>query len=264
MGGNIRGNADYPIGSYFSMEALEAEIKSDEVVGVVPMPGWLLAKGVEATHAGDPIPGWMQFDEGVHEEYAEGRPVVTHVAGEPIDHDRIYRVVTKISDLTNGQSPPWTEYYTSHADLLPPKGAYINLHFALMSYFARNLWRKIWEALSLELAENCTGYWEETCREECNAKGRLNALDRDGDGVVTVEEMQQGLHELLGYAIDDREMTLAQFVHAFADTTGDGRVTLEDFQRFCDEIEEMYQRDKWRLSYPKIEQRSPVETAKAQ
>ena len=62
MGGNIRGNVDeYPQGSFLSLEALEAEIKSDEVVGVVPMPGWLLAEGVEATHAGDPISGWMQY-----------------------------------------------------------------------------------------------------------------------------------------------------------------------------------------------------------
>jgi hypothetical protein len=40
MGGNIRGGQDYEIGSFFSLEALEAEIKSDEVVAVVPMPGW--------------------------------------------------------------------------------------------------------------------------------------------------------------------------------------------------------------------------------
>jgi hypothetical protein len=40
MGGNIRGGQDYDMGSFFSLEALEAEIKSDEVVAVVPMPGW--------------------------------------------------------------------------------------------------------------------------------------------------------------------------------------------------------------------------------
>ena len=62
MGGNIRGNIDeYPKGSYFSLEALEAEIKADEVIAVVKMPGWLLAAGIEATHAGDPIPGWFQY-----------------------------------------------------------------------------------------------------------------------------------------------------------------------------------------------------------
>jgi 2',3'-cyclic-nucleotide 2'-phosphodiesterase (5'-nucleotidase family) len=240
MGGNIRGNADYAPGSYFSMEALEAEIKSDEVVGIVPMPGWLLAEGVEATHSGDPIPGWMQFDDGVRESIVEGLPIVTHVGGEPLDRDRIYRVVTKISDLTNGQSQPWTSYYKVNSYLLPPKGNYINLHFELMSFFARNLWRKLWKALSLELAENCD-YLSldddfDDCEEDCNAEGRLKALDYDGDGVVTVEEMQRGFHDLLGYNVDDREMTLAKFVHSFADTTGDGRVTLEDFQALCEEL----------------------------
>lgn len=34
-GGNIRGGTEYPPGSFFSLEALEAEIKSDEVVGGV-------------------------------------------------------------------------------------------------------------------------------------------------------------------------------------------------------------------------------------
>jgi hypothetical protein len=137
MGGNIRGNMDYPDDSFFSLEALEAEIKSDEVIAMVPMPGWLLAQGIEATHAGDPIPGWMQYDAGIVEE-ENGK--VTHVAGEPIDLNRVYRVATKIGDLTNGQSPPWTEYFTAHPEVLPPKGAYVNIQSDLMSYFARTLW----------------------------------------------------------------------------------------------------------------------------
>jgi 2',3'-cyclic-nucleotide 2'-phosphodiesterase (5'-nucleotidase family) len=127
MGGNIRGNTDYPPGSFFSLEALEAEVKSDEGVAVVPMPGWLLAEGIAATHAGDPIPGWMQFDMGVVEDDTLQPPVVTHVANQPIELDRIYRVATKISDLTNGQSPPLTKYYLEHPEWLPPKGAYVNV-----------------------------------------------------------------------------------------------------------------------------------------
>lgn len=55
-----RGGEDYPQGSFFSLETLEAEIKSDEVIGVVDIPGQVLAEGIEVTYAGDPIPGWMQ------------------------------------------------------------------------------------------------------------------------------------------------------------------------------------------------------------
>jgi len=42
------------------LETLEAEVKPEEVVGIVEMPGWLLSEGVRATHRGDPIPGWFQ------------------------------------------------------------------------------------------------------------------------------------------------------------------------------------------------------------
>ena len=99
MGGNIRGNEDYPEDSFFSLETLEAEIKSDEVVSFVDMPGHILAAGIEATHAGDPIPGWFQYDDGIVEENGK----ITMVNGKPLEADKIYRVATKIKDLTNGQ-----------------------------------------------------------------------------------------------------------------------------------------------------------------
>ena len=151
MGGNIRGNMDYPSGSYFSLEALEAEIKSNEVVATVDMPGWLLEKGILATHAGDPIPGWFQYDSGVIEDDTEKK--ITHVGGEPLDKDRIYKIATKISDLTNGQSPPLKEYYDAHPEALPPKGNYINIQSELMSYFAKSLWKKLWIAIAEELVK---------------------------------------------------------------------------------------------------------------
>ena len=240
MGGNIRGNQDYPEGTYFSAEALEAEIKADEVVAVIPMPGWLLAEGVSATHAGDPIPGWMQYDQGVVEDTSVQPPVVTHVAGKPIEPDRIYRVATKISDLTNGQSPPWTEYYTQHPQLLPPKGAYVNIQSELMGHFARGLWNLIWDAISEEVEDNCE-------QKLCDPKQRLEKLDTTGNGIVTVEEIQVALRDRLGLSIDRREQTLAHFVHSYADTTGDGKVTLADLKVFCNEIAESDERDRLRL-----------------
>jgi hypothetical protein len=249
MGGNIRGNADYPLGSFFSLEALEAELKGDEVIGVVPMPGWLLADGVSATHAGDPIPGWMQYDQGVREDFSQSPSVVTHVAGEPIDPDRIYSVATKISDLTNGQSPPWTRYFNEYPEVLPPKGAYVNIQSELMSYFARNLWRKIWEALSDELAGTCG-------LDDCASDERIKRLDSTGDGTVSVTDIQAALKTFLGFSTDDRELTLAEFVHSFADTNGDGIVTKRDLEAFCEEIGDIYDTSAWRLDYPKTAQQA--------
>jgi hypothetical protein len=250
MGGNIRGGTDYERGSFFSLEMLEAEIKSDETIAVIDMPGWVLAEGVAATHSGEPIPGWMQYDSGVREEFFDdGRPpVVTHVKGQPIDMDRIYRVATKISDLTNGQSQPFTDYYLENPFIFPPKGAYVNIHAELMSYFAKNLWRKIWDGIAPAISGLCT-------TDECNPEGRLALLDLDGDGVISVDEIHAALRDLLGLSVDEtnNEQSLAEFVHSFADTDRDGKVTLEDFEVFCEEMPQTYMRDEWRLAFPRPE-----------
>ena len=57
----------------------------------------------------------------VTEEECEEADALTMVAGRPLERDAVYRIVTKVGDLTNGQSAPFTEYYTSHPEALPPK-----------------------------------------------------------------------------------------------------------------------------------------------
>jgi hypothetical protein len=247
MGGNIRGGNDYEEGSFFSLEALEAEIKPEEVIGVVLMPGHILAKGIAETHGGDPIPGWMQYDIGIQQEMTDDGPQVTQVRGMPIDPDRFYRVGTKVSDLTNGQCPTWTEFYTAHPELLPPSGSYVNIHAELMSYFARILWRAIWEGISREI---CPADIEVG---ECDAEdpiAKLKFLDVDNDGMVSVEEIHGALNNVLGLSVDDEEFKLARFVHSYADTNGNGRVTLRDFKLFAEEMGNVYERDRWRQSLP--------------
>jgi 2',3'-cyclic-nucleotide 2'-phosphodiesterase (5'-nucleotidase family) len=257
MGGNIRGGTDYPLGSYFSLEALEAEIKSDEVVGIVQMPGWVLAKAISETHSGPPIPGWMQYDTGIQERGdANGGfvPIVTHVADQPLDLEANYRVATKVSDLTNGQSATLTAFYTEHPELLPPKGNYVNIYAELMSYFARNLWRKIWEAV--QPSDACD---EDTCRSE----ERLELLDQDSDGVIGLPEIQAALGEMVGLSVDTNEMSLAKFIHSFADINNDGKVTLKDLELFCSEMPQIYEMDKWRLGNPRhFNMEEPIYDAK--
>ena len=218
---------------------MEAEVKSDEVIGVLDMPGWVISEGVRETHRGEPIPGWFQMDDGVIESDAEDR--VTHVKDAPLEPDRMYRVATKIGDLTNGQSPTMTKYYQDHPELLPPKGAYVNIHSALMEFFARNLWRKLWDS------------FEEGCDNECSVEDleeRLAALDIDGSGDVSVEEIHEALKSVLGLKVDDSEMSLAKFVHSFADVTGDGKVGFKDFEKFCAQREDLYEIERWRLGSP--------------
>jgi len=231
-GGNIRGGKDYDVGSFFSLETLEAEIKSDDTVAVVDMPGWVLVDGIVATHSGKPTPGWMQYDGGVKEEYFDDGqpPIVTHVEGLPIKSDRVYRVATKISDLTNGLCEPFAEYYSTHPELLPPKGAYMNIHAELMSFCAKNLWRKIWDEISPTLTISpCAPI------EGYEAEERLDILDLNDDGVVCVDDILAALRDVAEVSVHEDEQSLAQFVHSYADISGDGRITLRDFEIFCDD-----------------------------
>lgn len=235
MGGNIRGGEDYPDGSFFSLEMLEAEIKSDEVIGVVSIPGSVLAAGIECTHQGDPKPGWMQFDGGI---VMDDSKKIIKAAGAPIDPIRIYRVATKISDLTNGQSPPLKEYFLAHPELLPIKGDYINIQSELMGFFARNLFRKLWKATGkhmsndelLDLEEEGSSKAE---MSELESQLRLSVLDRNGDGILSVEDIHIGLRDYLGLSVYEDEMSLARLIHEYADVTDSGRVTVEDFEIFC-------------------------------
>jgi len=250
MGGNIRGGTEYPPGSYFSLEALEAEIKSNEVVGVVTMPGWVLAKAISETHSGDPIPGWMQYDSGIVEQYPEdgGPPEVVEVAGMPLEPDRLYTVATKVGDLTNEQSQTLTEYYGTRPKLIPPKGNYYNIHSQLMNYFGRNLWRKIWEK-SGQSTLTQERFAFEDFDYSSNVKARFDQVDTNGDGIISVDEIHEALHNLLGLSVDStrKEMSLAKIVHELADIDESGEIDLHDFETFTDELPYIYRRDQWRL-----------------
>jgi hypothetical protein len=73
---------------------------------------------------------------------------------------------------------------------------------------------------------------------ECGAEDRLDVLDLNGNGVVTVNDIQIALGNLFGQKDDDNEMALAKFVHSFVDSTGDGHITKKDFEVFCNEMNE--------------------------
>lgn len=284
MGGNIRGGEDYSANcSFFSLEMLEAEIKADEIVGIVPIPGHILAAGIESTHAGDPCPGWFQYDEGIVEEPTpDGSVRVTTVAGKPIELEKIYIVATKISDLGNSQSPPFKEYFSEHPELLPSKHAYFNIQTELMGFFARALFRKLWDAVGKEIqttmkkvlsspsllaaaatdgeitkspsllaaaadaipdsfvlppaavAEVIEDSPDVLNRVESGL--RLDVLDQAGDGVVSIDEIHSALRDLLGLSVHEENKTLARYVHAYADVTGNGVVTTEDFEHFCRQL----------------------------
>lgn len=117
--------------------------------------------------------------------------------------------------------------------------------------------------MSRELDAECDAEPVDTSQVECNGEGeslgcnpelRLYQLDRDNDGKISVKEMQKALADFAGFSVDDRELSLAKFVHEYADQTGNGEVTLEDLEVFCEEMQRadtVHERDLWRRAFAK-------------
>lgn len=150
-----------------------------------------------------------------------------------------------------------------------------------MSFFAGNLWRKIWEAITpqvvaeeigsdiddfdspldilcgkkpSEVALDCLPM-EEINEVDCLPERRLSVLDLDDTGTITVDDIHAALSDILMLSVDEsgEETTLAEFVHTFADSNNDGVVTLGDLKAFCDELPDLYESEEWRLAFPRTE-----------
>ena len=78
-----------------------------------------------------------------------------------------------------------------------------------------NLWHRMWENIHAD-----------------DEDGVLDALDLDGDGQISVEEIHAALARILGMSTDCTQMALARYVHRFADVNGHGEVTRDDLLRF--------------------------------
>lgn len=61
----------------------------------------------------------------------------------------------------------------------------------------------------------------------------MDILDLNDDGIVCVEDILAALRDVAGVSVHEDELELAKFVHSFADVSGNGRVTIRDFEAFC-------------------------------
>lgn len=116
----------------------------------------------------------------------------------------------------------------------------------MMSFFARGMFQQLWQATD-KLATGATVTGDS--RQE--AQLRLSVLDRDHDGQVSVDDFHIVLQNLLHVSVHKGDKKLAQKVHAFADITGDGLVTVEDFQFIAmDDPEDWKLPPKWQEAFP--------------
>lgn len=63
-------------------------------------------------------------------------------------------------------------------------------------------------------------------------RAQIQALDLDGDGIITLDEIQYLLSHVLGVSTDHTETALARYILESADRSGSGVLTIEDVHRF--------------------------------
>jgi EF-hand domain pair len=147
------------------------------------------------------------------------------------------------------------EYFLAHPELLPAKGQYINIHSSLMKFFARGMFRMLWEAtgeLIPDPEEVAEDYSHPVNMDRVEGRLRLSVLDRDNDGFVTVDDIHYALRDFLGLSVEDDYKHLARQVHNCADITGNGMVTVEDFEIFCRDgmPSELTMHARWEDAFP--------------
>lgn len=199
-GGGIRAGKTYE--GTFSYGDLQAEVPFENEIVVVPLPGQVLADAVRVSRSRAPVEsgGFLQ----VCDHTAVGADgTITHVAGEPFDPSRTYRVAL-VRNLFAGMDhvAPIVAFASAHPLAIPPALSGRDVKLVLLESFARNLWTKLGGFQTVdangdgrvtrdELAMAITAYTREP-PSDVAAGIVLRALDRDHDQQISEDEAAQG------------------------------------------------------------------------
>eukprot|EP00931_Biecheleriopsis_adriatica_P101805 TRINITY_DN76883_c0_g1_i1.p1 TRINITY_DN76883_c0_g1~~TRINITY_DN76883_c0_g1_i1.p1 ORF type:complete len:615 (-),score=123.84 TRINITY_DN76883_c0_g1_i1:7-1851(-) len=181
-GGNVRGGRNYADDEHITLEVLQSELEEKKELVVVAVPGSVLRVGLRETF-GVPNPGWMQFDDQV---VLDNDGYVVSIAGEPLDLNKKYKVVS-ISDFWRKRDAPSIgAYFEEHPEELPEHDSGRPIHVVLLRFFAMQVWTKIWKELGLD------GDLENTDHEA------FKRLDHDGDGKLSKQDLKRALEQVAG------------------------------------------------------------------
>lgn len=165
-GGGIRGAREHH--GALTYGALEAEIPFDNEVVIARLPGRVIADAIAYSrrHAPRESGGFLQVDDGM--TVTEGH-VLTHVAGAPLDPERDYAIAL-VREMLCGLDgiEPLVRFGSSHPERVPPPDTGRGLRMSMVHAFSVNLWKQL---------------------------GGFDAVDANGDGVVTKEEVEAKLAE---------------------------------------------------------------------
>lgn len=198
-GGGIRASRTHS--GDFTYGDLEAELPFANEVVVVTMPGEVLRAAVAESRSRAPTPwaAFLQVDNGVA---VDDGGVITAVGGAPFDPAREYQVAT-VRLLLAGLDgiDALRGFARAHPERIPPTDSGRELKALLVETFALGLWRAIepFEAIDRDGdgAISPDELRAAVARHDAHApamlvEGMIRALDADGDQVITRAEAARG------------------------------------------------------------------------
>jgi len=209
-GANVRGGKDYSNSEQFSLESLLSETQEAHVIHVFHVPGRCIETGLRETwdQAG---PGWFQYSDDVVVD-PETR-LVTHVAGRPLERQRLYKVAS-VPDLSRAADGPTIGGWLSEPGTkrLPDFEAGIPMRALLLGYFADAVWHRIHRCMDAD------GDGKISVAE-------LKQFDKDGDGVIDRSELMAALERIGFTASKDEFGFIKEVLKAAGDADGDSKLT---------------------------------------
>uniref|UniRef100_A0A7S0W998 EF-hand domain-containing protein n=1 Tax=Hemiselmis tepida TaxID=464990 RepID=A0A7S0W998_9CRYP len=205
--GAIRRNFNYPEEyETFTYGDLKKEVPFDSEMVVVSMEGQLVCDAVrvsrERSFRSPPEDwgGYLQLDDGFKWDPATNQ--VTHINGEPIVADRLYSVgVLALSLNGMNRNQPLIDYANRHPERVPDLDAV--RHAKDVAVYGCST--KVWQQL-----------------------GSFEDLDQDGNGMLTVEEVQEAMGRVLRRKVSQ---VAAQNLIDAIDADGSGTVNAEEFYK---------------------------------
>ena len=179
-GGGIRGGREYS--QHLAFGDIKEELPFENEMVKVSLPGAVLREAILASRALAPQEsgGFLQVDDGVTFDATTGD--VTEVAGAPLELNGSYQVVTVRAFFTGmDHEDPLVLFASAHPEKIPPVTTGRELKEALLEALALDLWRKL---------------------------GGFDALDTDGDGLVTALDIERSLTVLFGEKVSALTVTL--------------------------------------------------------
>ena len=215
--GMIRGKKEYPRG-HFTLASLRLEFPMCRDVAVVPIPGRVIAAALKDTRADE---GQVERARYLHTcdnvVIAPRGEKVISINGQPFSPDKIYTVAIRLDLLTGLDGIQDLVNYANNElpGGPPPPDAGRPVKPLVLDHFMRQLWEGL---------------------------PAFEAIDADGNGVLTHEEVKEAYTEIFGWDADgDGTVTederkavdlMVQSLISTLDLDDNGVIDREEYERF--------------------------------